>query len=73
MCIKDKKEILKAQKELKQRCEIGHGWCPNTKYKTPCEICGGVEDLLTNICYDCDKCKMWGKTPEEEEELRRVM
>ena len=31
-------------------------WCP---YHTDCEICGGLDDVLMNECYSCNKCHLW--------------
>ena len=39
--------------ELLENCD----WCP---FDTDCKVCGGLNDVLMGVCYDCNKCKKWG-------------
>ena len=39
--------------QLLQECD----WCP---FDTNCDICGGLNEILMNECYSCNKCNLWG-------------
>ena len=34
-------------------------WCPFRDAN--CEICGGLDEILTGECYSCNKCGCWGE------------
>lgn len=73
MCVYTNIKLQKQiKKQLKEDCEKGYGWCPNSNSKNPCDVCGGVEDVLLSKCYNCDACKQWGNTQQEEDEIRRL-
>lgn len=33
-------------------------WCP---FNTDCKVCGGLDEILTHECYECNKCKKWSE------------
>ena len=33
----------------------------------------GFHEAQMHYCYKCDYCKMWGHSPEEQEEIRKAM
>ena len=36
------------------------------------EFYPGIENVEMHFCYECDFCKMWGKSPEEEKEIKKA-
>lgn len=43
--------------KINNKCISYCNFCPFERCNE--SICGGVHDILLNICYECNKCKIW--------------
>ncbi len=44
---------IRLNNQLLKDCD----WCPFEH--SDCEVCGGLDEVLLNECYDCNKCGIW--------------
>ena len=56
-CVYEQKPqfYIKMNNQLRKDCD----WCPFDEGE-PCEVCGGLDEVLMHECYDCNKCGNWG-------------